>query len=89
MSQTDQTTVLDPSATDDRIDDAVLALLLLGLHDEVRAWKSFDWDAMDRLHRKGLIANPASKAKSVALSAKGLQLAKQKFEALFGPSPID
>jgi hypothetical protein len=26
----------------DRIDDAVLALLLLGLHDGHRAWKSFD-----------------------------------------------
>ena len=26
----------------DRIDDAVLALLLLGLHDGDRAWKSFD-----------------------------------------------
>ncbi|WP_445009346.1 DUF6429 family protein, partial [Skermanella aerolata] len=30
----------------DRIDDAVLALLWLGLHDSARAWKSFDWDAM-------------------------------------------
>lgn len=29
-----------------RIDDAVLALLLLGLHEGDRAWKSFDWDAM-------------------------------------------
>ena len=29
---------LDP----DRIDDAVLALLFLGLHEGQRAWKSFD-----------------------------------------------
>jgi hypothetical protein len=27
----------------DRIDDAVLALLYLGRHDEWRTWKSFDW----------------------------------------------
>jgi hypothetical protein len=40
----------------DKIDDAVLALLLLGRHDEVRAWKTFDWDAMERLHEKGFIA---------------------------------
>ncbi|MDR7149783.1 hypothetical protein J2W49_001738 [Hydrogenophaga palleronii] len=30
---------LDP----DRIDQAVLALLFLGLHEGSRAWKSFDW----------------------------------------------
>jgi hypothetical protein len=28
-----------------RIDAAVLALLLPGLHDGCRVWKSFDWDA--------------------------------------------
>ena len=35
----------------DRIDEAVLALLYLGLHDDSRAWKGFDWDAMNRLQR--------------------------------------
>lgn len=30
-----------------RIDDAVLALLYLGLHDQDRAWKGFDWEAMN------------------------------------------
>jgi hypothetical protein len=34
----------------DRIDQAVLVLLYLGLHDGYRAWKGFDWAAMDRLH---------------------------------------
>jgi len=33
----------------DRIADAVRALLQLGLHNGDRAWKSFDWAAMDRL----------------------------------------
>ena len=38
---------------EDKIDDAVLALLALTLHDGYRAWKGFDWDALNRLHRKG------------------------------------
>jgi hypothetical protein len=29
-----------------KIDDAVLALLYLGLHNGARAWKGFDSDAM-------------------------------------------
>src|SRR4051795_1170493 len=52
----------------DRIDEAVLALLYLGLHDRYRAWKGFDWDALDRLYAKGMISNPASKAKSVVFT---------------------
>jgi hypothetical protein len=44
----------------DRIDDCVLALLLLGRHDGYRVWKSFAWDAMDRLHEQGMISNPAA-----------------------------
>jgi len=47
----------------DRIDDCVLALLLLGRHDGQRVWKSFDWDAMERLHKKGLISDPMGRAK--------------------------
>jgi hypothetical protein len=41
-------------------DEAVLALLYLTLHDGSRAWKSFDWDAMNRLHEKGFISNPVT-----------------------------
>ena len=67
----------------DRIDDAVLALLLLGLHDEWRAWKGFDWDAMERLHRQGMISNPMGKAKSVMFTEEGKRRAEQLFEQLF------
>ena len=56
----------------DKIDEAVLALLFLTLHDGARAWKSFDWDAMNRLHEKDLISDPVGKAKSVLLSERGL-----------------
>lgn len=72
----------------DRIDAAVLALLRLGLHDGNRAWKTFDWDAMTRLHEKGFISDPIGKAKSVALSDEGLRESERLFQALFGkPDP--
>lgn len=73
-----------PVACDrDRVDDAVLALLLLGLHDTDRVWKSFDWDVLNRLHEKGYISNPHGKAKSVALTYEGHARAKQVFRELF------
>jgi hypothetical protein len=67
----------------DKIDDTVLALLWLTLHDERRAWKGFDWAALDRLHQKGLIADPANKAKSLILSDEGRRRAEELFRALF------
>jgi hypothetical protein len=71
------------SLDEDRIDDAVLALLYLGLHQGYRAWKGFDWDAMDRLYEKGMIDNPRSKAKSVVFTEEGLRRSKELFEAMF------
>lgn len=72
----------------DKIDEAVLALLYLTLHDEsehgARAWKGHDWDALSRLHEKGLISDPQSKAKSVALGPDGVRAAEQAFRKLFG-----
>ena len=67
----------------DKIDDAVLALLQLTLHDGRRAWKTFDWDVMDRLYRKGMIENPANKTKSVVLSEDGLKRSDALFRELF------
>ena len=75
----------------DRIDEAVLALLYLGIYERhpmtgARTWKSFDWDAMSRLHEKGLISDPVSKAKSVALTEEGLRQAEVAFQRLFETS---
>ena len=70
-----------------KIDDAVLGLLWLTLHDGRRAWKGFDWGALDRLHEKGLIADPANKAKSVVLTDEGLTRAEELFKALFTRPP--
>jgi hypothetical protein len=67
----------------EKIDRVVLALLYLGLHDDFRAWKSFDWDAMDRLHKKGFISNPVGKTKSVAFSESGLRESQRLLAELF------
>jgi hypothetical protein len=66
----------------EKIDEAVLALLYLTLHDD-RVWKSFDWNAMSRLHEKGIISNPAGKAKSVRLTDEGLRESERLFTKLF------
>jgi len=68
----------------DKIDNAVLALLQLGLHDESRTWKTFDWDAMNRLYAKGLISAPVGKAKSVELTERGMVESRRLFADLFG-----
>ena len=72
---------------DYEIDDAVLALLMLTLHEKsefgARAWKGHDWDALGRLHEKGLIGDPVSKAKSVVVTPEGLKRGEELFERLF------
>jgi hypothetical protein len=55
----------------DKVDEMVLALLWLTPAGDGRAWKGHDWDALDRLHAKGYISDPKSKAKSVVLSEEG------------------
>ena len=69
---------------DERIDEAVLALLYLEIFERepmmgARTWKSLDWDAMERLHRKGLTSDPVSKAKSVVFTDAGLRRAEAAF----------
>lgn len=67
----------------DKIDDAVLALLYLTLHDGWRAWKGFDWGALGRLHDKGMIDDPVGKVKSVVFTDEGLQRSEELFKAMF------
>jgi hypothetical protein len=70
----------------DKIDECTLALLYLVTFRDgigVRAWKSFDWDTMNRLHDKGYISDPKSKAKSVAVTEEGVSKAKELFERFF------
>ena len=71
---------------EDKVDDAVLALLQLTLHDRYFAWKTFDYDVTDRLHRKGMIEDPANKGKSLALTDDGLRRSEELFKLLFAKS---
>jgi hypothetical protein len=69
-----------------KVDEVVLALLHLNAHSDhgiTRAWKGFDWDAMDRLHAQGLISDPKSKAKSVLLTEEGERKAEELFRRYF------
>ena len=68
----------------DQVDEIVLALFFLNLHDGNRSWKGLDWAALDRLHAKGMISNPVGKAKSVALTAQGLEQCEALFRKHFG-----
>ncbi len=67
----------------ERVDQAALALMLLGVHDGWRSWKGFDWDVLNRLHERGYITNPRSKAKSVVFTAEGIEESQRLFETLF------
>jgi Domain of unknown function (DUF6429) len=69
-----------------KVDEVVLALLQLTLHDSYRAWKGFDWDTLDRLYEKDWIENPRSKAKSVVLTEEGLAKSARLFQQYFGES---
>ena len=70
----------------DKVDEVVLALLFLNFCEDqygTRAWKTFDWDTMDRLHEKGFISNPKSKAKSVVMTEEGKKIAEELFTKYF------
>jgi hypothetical protein len=72
----------------DKVDEAALALLYLNVFEDrwgARAWKSMPWEAMDRLHEKGLIGDPKSKAKSVVLTEEGKRAAEEAFWRCFAP----
>lgn len=74
----------------DKINDAVLALLHLTSFTEgksdfavTRAWKGYDWDALDRLHQKELISDPKNRNKSVVFTEEGARRAEEMFRVLF------
>ena len=78
--------MVDATPDTDKIDDAVMSLLYLTAVKDgecVRAWKSFDWDAMNRLNERGFISNPKTKAKSIVLTDQGQRRAEALFKKLF------
>lgn len=69
-----------------KIDDVVLALLYLTTHEQhgqLRAWKGHDWAVLDRLHDQGMILDPKSKARSVALTDEGARRSRELFRRHF------
>jgi hypothetical protein len=75
-----------------KVEDVVLALLHLNAFKDRfgwRAWKGFDWDALDRLHERGLIGDPKSKAKSVVLTDEGVAMAEKLFNQHFSSPDSD
>lgn len=71
----------------DKVDEMVLALLWLTTTRDgpfARAWKGMDWGAMDRLHEKGFISDPKSKARSVVLTEDGAKRSEELFRQHFG-----
>ncbi len=75
-------------ANHDKIDESTLALLFLTSHETseyggCRAWKSFDWDTMNRLYEKGFITDPKGKAKSVCLTPEGMEMSEKLFKKNF------
>jgi hypothetical protein len=79
--------VKDESEYDEqKVGEMVLALLCLTMFKDqfcYRAWKGKNWDSMDRLHEKGYISDPASKAKSVIMTEEGVRRARELFEKHF------
>lgn len=70
----------------EKFDEIILALLFHNSWSEnieksgvYRAWKSLDWDALERLHEKELIGRP----KSLVLTEEGYILAKKLYEKHF------
>ena len=82
---------MNESIDTDKIDEAVLALLhLTSFRDSqdkgicmVRAWKGHDWDALGRLHEKGLIGDTVGKSKSVIFTEEGRRKAEELFARMF------
>ena len=69
-----------------KVDEIVLALLFLTVFEEspygARGWKGHDWNVLDRLHRKGYISDPRSKAKSVVVTEEGVKAISRPFREI-------
>ena len=74
----------------EKADEFALALLyfnLFGYGKRVRPWKNFPWDALDSLHEKGFISDPATKAKSFWVTKEGEKKSKEMFEKHLAQPP--
>ncbi|MBN2030053.1 hypothetical protein JW824_07375 [bacterium] len=68
----------------DKVDEMTLALLYLVTTDRqeglgARAWRGFDLNTMNRLHKKGWIKDPKDKTMSLHLTEEGFKKSEQLF----------
>jgi hypothetical protein len=75
---------LDRDATQEEMALALLSLTMFSDHGVVRAWKSLDWDVLDRLYAHGWIHDPKGTAKSVVFTPEGAAYARMLAERFFG-----
>jgi hypothetical protein len=69
-----------------KVDEISLALLYLTTFKDksgFRTWKRYNWGVLARLHKRGYIDNPQTKAKSVLLTEEGANRSKALFEKYF------
>jgi hypothetical protein len=72
----------------DKVDEMTLALMYLVMsrdrgQDTGKAWMAFDRNTLNRLHQKGLIADPQTKGPTVGVSAEGVKMAEEMFRKYF------
>ena len=51
---------------------------------DLRCWKGYDWELMNRLHERGFITDPVRKAKSVYLTDAGREQAEALAPQILG-----
>ncbi len=70
----------------EKVDEFALALMHLSTFEGelgLKAWKNLDLGILTRLHEKGLISNPITSSKSVAISKEASEQAEQLFRKHF------
>ena len=51
----------------------------------LRSWRGYEWELMNRLHARGFISDPTTRAKSVVFTEEGRRLADELVATLVGP----
>jgi hypothetical protein len=62
---------------DQKIEEAVLALLGVFEFENGRVWKRINFGVMDSLYEKGYITDPKGKTESVYLTEEDMRLARE------------
>ncbi len=69
--------------SDQKVEDAVLALLGYFATKDGQTWKRYEFSVMEALHEKGLISDPRGRQESVFLTPAGLEISKNLAKQLF------